>query len=414
MEKHSHPPIVIIGAGAAGMSAAISCRKRSGNVLLVERLSKPGKKVLASGGGRCNLLNVRFDADSYNREAAGLVSSVFSVFTRERVLDFLKGLGLQIYADGERMFPVTNQAATVVRAFELELERLGVPVEYNFEVAAIRPSDKGLCLSDSSGKSLECSAAIVCGGGRSYPALGSNGSCYRLAQSLGHRIVEPVPSCVALLAHDKLCHHLQGQKINASVSCVVDGNRRARAEGELIFTQYGLSGTAVLDVSAEASVALNREKKKDVRLDVDLVPFMERGALESLLQERIDRKGSPEDLLVGILPNKFGPAMADLLRSRSPSKIASTLKERKFTVTGTRGWNEAEFTRGGVAASEIEPLTLRSKLADNVYFCGEVLDVDGRRGGFNLAWAWASGMAAGEAVAQHNQRGGLHALRQQS
>lgn len=389
---------VVIGAGAAGISAAISCRRKGGEVLILERLSKPGKKILASGGGRCNLLNDTISAEKYNAEARELAAPVFARYGKTRLVEYFKGLGLEVYSDEGRIFPVTNQSASVLSVLELELARLAVPIEYNFEVAAIARKGDGYSVVAADNTAVECRKVVIAGGGKSYPALGSNGSCYRLARALGHSIVDPVPSCVAVLSRDKLCHHLQGQRIVCRATAMAGDVPAASAGGELIFTQYGLSGTAVLDVSTALSVALHRQGKKAADLRIDLVPFMSVEALETELARRVAAGFKPEELLIGILPNKFGPAMADMLRSRSPGKIARAVKERRFEVIGTRGWNEAEFTSGGVTCAEVEPANLESKFARGVHLCGELLDVNGERGGYNLAWAWASGLLAGEAA----------------
>lgn len=391
---------LIIGAGAAGMTAAIGCRRRGAEVLLAERLSKPGKKILASGGGRCNLLNDCLEPGMYNESGRGLVSSVFAEFGLEKLRSFFQSIGVETASEGGRIFPATNQAASVVRAFELELARLCVPVEYNAEAVSIQPHGGAFTVIFSNGVKIESGMVVFAGGGKSYPALGSNGSCLRIARSLGHRIVEPVPSCVALCSRDRLCHHLQGQKITARVSCLINGTAAASAGGDILFTQYGLSGTAVLDVSREVSVALGRQKKREVELSVDLVPFLGKETLAARIKERMERGLAAQDMLTGILPNKFSHALSDLIRSGNPDKIAGALKDRRFQVTGTRGWNEAEFTCGGVDCAQVQPSTLASKLFPGIYFCGEVLDVDGRRGGFNLAWAWASGLAVSAACAR--------------
>lgn len=395
---------MIIGAGAAGMTAAIACRRNGGEARIAERLAKSGKKLLATGGGRCNLLNQRLDPAAYNAAARCLVAPVLEVNGRDALLAFLGSLGLEMTAEGDRLFPATNQAASVVRAFELELCRLGVAVDYNCEAASISPGKDGFCVRFSNGSEVACGSVVIAGGGKSYPALGSNGSCMRIARQLGHRIVEPVPSCVAVCCQDKLCHHLQGQKITAAVSCVIDGKLSGPVNGEVLFTQYGLSGTAVLDVSTRISLALYREKKKDIALAVDCVPFMDKETLAAKIGDRLGSGMAVDDMLTGILPNKFSHALGDLLRSRNAAKIAGVLKDRRFAVTGTRGWNEAEFTSGGVAAEEVDPVTLESRIVPGIYFCGEVLDVDGPRGGFNLAWAWASGLSVGNAIARREGR----------
>jgi predicted Rossmann fold flavoprotein len=219
---------------------------------------------------------------------------------------------------------------------------------------------------------------------------------------MGHRIVTAVPSAVPLLVRDRLCHILQGQRIRARASALVGGEIVREADGELLFTAYGLSGTAVLDVSESLSIALNRDGRSDAVLAVDLVPFMTGDRLAWEIGRRMKAGWAESDWLSGILPEKF----AVLARSGAPptgaleaaAALAATLKDKRFTVQGTRGWNEAEFTAGGVDAREVEPGTLESKCCRDLHLAGEILDVQGPRGGFNLAWAWASGLAAGEAA----------------
>jgi hypothetical protein len=203
-----------------------------------------------------------------------------------------------------------------------------------------------------------------------------------------------------------MCHFLQGQRLRARVAARIGGRPGPSTEGELLFTQYGLSGTAILDVSESLSIALNRDGEKDTAIAVDLIPFMPEKQLAEELSRRL-RGGWPErDLAAGLLPEKFALVMPQLLREAASMKdlppgadparkLAASLKSREFRVQGTRGWNEAEFTSGGVDAREVAPRTLGSKLQKGLYLAGEVLDVQGGRGGFNLAWAWASGLVAG-------------------
>jgi predicted Rossmann fold flavoprotein len=209
--------------------------------------------------------------------------------------------------------------------------------------------------------------------------------------------VEPVPSTVPLVIKDVLCHTLQGQRITAGARSIIDGREGPEVSGELLFTQYGLSGTCILDISEEVSIAINRKRKKDVYVSVDMVPFMDREQLKNELAWKRTAQWPYQDMLTGILPNKFSLALKDLFRNDDLDLIAGELKDRRFKVNGTRGWNEAEFTSGGVNTDEVEAGTLESKIKKGVFFAGEVLDVNGRRGGYNLGWAWASGMAAGEA-----------------
>ncbi|MFA6079574.1 MAG: aminoacetone oxidase family FAD-binding enzyme [Candidatus Omnitrophota bacterium] len=385
---------VVIGGGAAGIVAAISAKRRHANCLLVEKKDRLGRKVLASGNGRCNLMNEELSESFYNRSSRGLVKSVFSRFGKAAILSFFQELGLKTYSEGSRIFPATNQSGSLLKCLELELKRLSVPVELNFDVSGIACSPGGFRVTPKKGAAVDCGQVIIASGGKSYPAFGSDGSLFDAVKKLGHSIIEPVPSVVPLVVKDPLCHLLQGQKINASARSVIKSALGSFVKGDLLFTKYGLSGTAILDISEEVSIAMNRERVKDVAVSVDMVPFMDNEQLESEISSRIAKGWAREDLISGILPNKFQAALKDLL-NKDAKNIAGALKDRRFNVTGTRGWNEAEFTAGGVDSSEIKESTLESKIKKGLYLAGEICDVDGRRGGYNLAWAWASGYIAG-------------------
>ena len=393
MRKYS---TAVIGGGAAGICAAISSARRGKSAIICEKSPRLGKKILASGDGRCNLLNDNLDATGYNPAARELVASVFSRFGKREISDFFKGLGLEVYSKEGRIFPITNQASSVLQVLEMEIRRLSVPVEYNFDCAGLSFSEGRITVSAKSGQKIECQKVIIAGGGRSYPAFGSDGSTYEIAKSLGHSIITPVPAAVPLVSKDILCQRLQGQRIFATAKSIIDGKAGTQAGGELLFTKYGLSGTCILDISETVSIALNRHHKSMVFASIDMVPFMEKEQLQVELSKRLKRELPAEEMLVGILPNKVSLALKDLFEERDIDAAVKALKSRLFEITGTRGWNEAEFTCGGIGVDEIKPGTMESKLKENVYFAGEILDVNGKRGGYNLGWAWASGLAAGQ------------------
>jgi predicted Rossmann fold flavoprotein len=393
--------VAVVGGGAAGLTAAISSARRGAAVVICERLPRLGKKILATGGGRCNLSNEDLSPAAFASTSRGLVASVLDRFGNEDIRDFFRGLGLELWAEDGRVFPASNQASSVLTLLEREIRSLGVGVELGFEASEIGRTEARFSIDSVDGRRLEADTVILAGGGKAYPALGSNGSAYRLAQRLAHHIVPAVPSAVPLLARDRMCHLLQGLKIRARATALVGGAGARAAEGEVLFTQYGLSGTAVLDVSEELSVALNRDGRTDVAVSLDLVPFLTRSALASKFAKRIKEGWKAEELAAGILPDRFASVVPGILPagSRDPASaaagLAAALKEKRFAVYGTRGWNEAEFTSGGVDAREVLPRTLESKIQKGLYFAGEILDVQGRRGGYNLAWAWASGFVAG-------------------
>lgn len=390
-----HVTTAVVGGGASGIAAAIAAKRRGDDVVLLEKTRRLGRKILASGNGRCNLLNEHLNPSVYNKAARHLVKSVLGRFGKDDIAAFFAGLGVSLYADRGRVFPVTNQSASVLRSLELELARNRIPIELEFDVAHIAVSGDIFTALSRSGKKISAERLIIATGGRSYPSFGSDGSGYALARHFAHTVIAPVPSAVPLDARDPLCQPLQGQKIFARARAVIGGSNEAEAEGEILFTKYGLSGTAILDISRPISVAINRSRRKDVAVVIDLIPYLSGDALREELARRLAAGWPPDDILTGILPNKFGPALRQRADLKDPGRAAGQLKGMRFAVTGTRGWNEADFTAGGVAASEVREDTLESKLRRGLYFCGEILDVDGCRGGYNLAWAWSSGHVAG-------------------
>ena len=399
--------VAVVGGGAAGLAAAVSAARAGRTVALCDRMPRLGKKILITGGGRCNLMNEDLSPKYYTSTDLDLVDSVLGRFGKKAIRDFFFGLGLEMISEDGRVFPATNQAASVLKVLEIEVRRLGVAAELLFEATAIERTGFGFRVEAGPTRKIEACQVILAGGGKAYPALGSNGSGYSLAQKLGHAIIPPVPSAVPLLASDPMCHVLQGQKWRVRAVALIDGNPVETAEGEVLFTQYGLSGTAVLDVSESLSIAHHRQVKKKIALSLDLVPFLSRDALAVELVRRMKAKWPDTDLTSGLLPEKFAPlvpnflAKGELDANQRAIGLASGLKDKRFSVLGTRGWNEAELTSGGVDAREVDPGTLESKHQKGLFFAGEILDVQGRRGGYNLAWAWASGCVAGRSASEN-------------
>jgi predicted Rossmann fold flavoprotein len=320
---------VVIGGGAAGLCAAISSARRGESLIICEKTPQLGKKILSSGNGRCNLLNEKFNESFYNAAARGLVKSIFVQFGKREILEFFKSLGLELYSREDRIFPLTNQAASVLRVLEMEITRLAVPVDFSFDCSHISISKNHFQVIARDGQSIECRKVILTG--QDLPAYGSDGSTFELARQLGHQIIPPVPSVVPLLVQDRLCQILQGQRITSDARTIIDNEEGTKVNGELLFTQYGLSGTCILDISEEISIALNRHHKTDVFVSIDFVPSMDFELLRNELEKRKRDHWSAQDMLVvcnSSSQNYF----------EKESRVRSLLKSWRFRVRD-RGWN---------------------------------------------------------------------------
>lgn len=417
---------ITIGGGAAGMMAAISAKRSNPDqtVALVDRTFALGRKILVCGAGRCNITNVNL-ADSPTQRYYGadsrFIKAVFDQFGYQDIVNFFNELGVELYEEKKtnigKVFPVTNQAQSIRDMLEDEIMRLGVKIILDTDVQSIKRSDGGFTLytsSSSTDKSneiqeLTTKRLILSAGGKTYPALGSNGSGYTLAETLGHKIVTPVPSALPLVAKNKLSHLLQGNKVESEVTAMIDGKSVRTSTDEVMFTKYGLSGPAILNISREISIHINREQKNKAEVVLNFLPGKTHQEVGELLEIRWAKRPKQTVLksLYGLFSTKVAQAIAQVtgidakktseqLNDGEINQLIDNLTKYRIKIEATRGWNEAEFTAGGVDTSEIDPKTLESKLVPNLYLCGEILNVDGDVGGYNLSWAWASGSVAGK------------------
>lgn len=406
---------IIIGGGAAGIMAAIFAKQKSpkARVAIIDQSFALGRKILISGAGRCNLTNVNLEKnylDKYFGNKA-IIEGVFKQFGYQEIIIFFNSLGLEVYEEMKsgagKIFPKNDSAKAVVALLQSKLEQLGVEIIFNTVVNKIKKDKNGFIISANSNQ-YSAEKVIIAAGGKCYPALGSDGSGYELARAFGHKIIEPVPSGVSLVGKNFLSQALQGTKIEAEIKALVNGKQIVQACGDVLFAQYGLSGMAILLVSRDLSIALNREEAKEVSVILNFLPGKNTEQAKKYLLERFNKNPEQtiEQNLWGIFPIKFVSAILKIakigtsveigkLRNLEIEKLLDVLINYEVNITGTRGWNEAEFTAGGVATAEVNPKTLESKLMPGLYFCGEVLDIDGEIGGYNLSWAWASGAVAG-------------------
>ncbi|RMD77614.1 NAD(P)/FAD-dependent oxidoreductase [Candidatus Dojkabacteria bacterium] len=417
--------LIIVGGGAAGMMASISFKRKYKNrsVALIDRTFALGRKILVCGAGRCNITNINLSEDTtkyYYGAPKFFIQSIFDQFGFEDIKNFFIDLGIPLYVERKtdigKMFPITDQAKSVTALLEDEIQRLGVEIFLNTEVIRIK-KESNLFILDTknigqNNKNCEIKFGseflILSAGGKTYPALGSNGSGYNLAMSLGHRLIKPVPSAVPLESKNTLSQQLQGLKFEMTVTSIIEDKKVKTRTDDVMFTQYGFSGPAILNISREISIHINRKGGKDVKVMLNFLPNYTFNEALKLLETRWNKRPEQtlEKSLYGLFPNKFSEVFlkcidfkpyisVNKLSENDKITLAKYLTEFIVSITGTRGWNEAEFTAGGIDTSELKPFTLESKIVDKLYFCGEILDVDGDVGGFNLSWAWASGFVAG-------------------
>lgn len=414
--------ILVIGGGAAGMMAAVAATKRGHHVVLLEKNEKLGKKVFITGKGRCNVTNAA-DIETLLANVCTNEKFLYSAFygyDNQAVMDFLEQEGCPLKVErGDRVFPVSDHSSDVIAAFHRFLKKQNVDIRLNTEVKSLlweeEPERKVKGVRLQNGQELLADAVIVCTGGLSYPSTGSTGDGLRWAEETGHKLMECRPSLVPLETAEEWCRELMGLSLkNVSLRMMCGKKELYREQGEMLFTHFGVSGPLVLTASCylRSSQSKKKEQKAEaVKLYLDLKPALSEEQLDKrLLRDFEEQKNKQfKNALGGLFPSKLIPVMVMLSDIDGEKKVNEvTREERKafvtliknlpLTVTGTRSYAEAIITQGGVAVKDIDPSTMESKRMKNLYFAGEVLDLDAHTGGYNLQIAWSTGHLAGESV----------------
>lgn len=404
--------VLIIGGGAAGMFAAVHVARRGHQVQIFEKNDRPGRKIFITGKGRCNLTNACDTEELFDGVLSNsrFLYSSFYGCTNQDVMGFFEELGVKLKVErGNRVFPASDHSLDVIRALTEEMQRQRVDVHLSTPVKEVIPEQGGFVIKTADGREFSGDSCMIATGGLSYPSTGSTGDGYRWAKALGHRVSSLSPGLVPLEAEEPWASELQGLSLKNVTVSVWTGRKKLYEEfGEMLFTHYGVSGPVILSASSRIGGWLERER---LILSIDLKPALSEKQLDQrvLRDFEANKNRQFKNALGKLFPAKLIPVMV-ALSGIAPEKQVNTIskEERKefvrlvknfrLTITGTRDYNEAIITRGGVSVKEIDPGTMESKKVPKLYFIGEVLDLDAVTGGFNLQIAWSTAYMAAQSV----------------
>ncbi len=404
--------VIIIGGGAAGLIAGAESAKRGNETLIVEKMERPARKLMITGKGRCNVTNACFDLNELISNVPTnprFLYSAFSAFMPYDTISLIESLGVHVKTErGNRVFPVSDKAVDIVDALVKNAEMSGAVFKHG-TVKAFEYSDGIIsAVILEGGERLKCDAVAICTGGVSYPLTGSTGDGYTLAKSAGHTVTELKPSLVPLVASNNFIPKLQGLSLkNVSIKLFEGEKEVYRDFGEMLFTHYGVSGPIILSASAH----MKSPRDKSYKLSLDLKPALDFITLDKRLVRVFEENNNKDFInsLSSLLPNKLIPVIVKLsgiepskkcnsITREERQRLVSLLKNIEIDITDFRPIEDAVVTSGGVNVKEIEPKTMRSKLIPNLYFAGEVIDVDAYTGGFNLQIAFSTGYLCGNNI----------------
>jgi len=411
MQKDGLFDLIIVGSGAAGIIAAIIAARNGKKVLLLEKLSSIATKLKATGGGRCNLTNTLSNEEFMSRfgRDGRFMQDALKAFDHNKLIEFLEEIGIETHApDGFRIFPTSHSSATIIEGLHKELKRLNVEIRYQQRVMRLLSTGRHIDGVKTQTDTFLAPNVIVATGGLGYPVLGAEGDGYNLASELGHKVTELSPAMMPLKTKESWVANCRADTI-AKVELRVDikKHKKLHANGDLIFTKSGIRGPVVLDFAREITPLLKKYGEVPILLNLT------KGKNEQQIREHLKKESLREDiktildLLKTLLPEPLSRELCKLakidpdtkykkLEGKKRDKLISLLAWTPLTITGHDGFRMAMITRGGISLKEINPKTMQSKLIDGLYFCGEVMNLDGPCGGYNLQWSFSSGYLAGQ------------------
>ena len=396
-ENAIYHELLVIGGGASGLMAAIAAARAGTDTAVLEHTDKIGKKLLSTGNGHCNLTNMVQQPDCYRGHDSGIAWQIIEKFPETATIDFFRSLGLVTKDRGGYIYPWSNQAVSVLRAIKTELYRLHIPVCYRTKpVKLYKDAEKKHFYCVTENGLYECSRLILAAGSKAAPKTGSDGSGYALAEQLGHTVSPVLPALVQLTAAEECFKRFSGIRAEGQITLYIDGAAAAEEEGELQLTAYGLSGIPVFQVSRFAAEGLYRGA--EVTAEIDFCPCLSKTELADLTDRRLGSGIRLGEILGGILHERIAEEIASMAKDKEES-IRLT-KHFPVTITGTKDFEQCQACMGGVPLFEIYPGTMESRVTEGLYLAGEILDVDGSCGGYNLQWAWSSGHLAGVSAAE--------------
>ena len=394
--------IGIIGGGAAGMAAALAASEnKDAKVILLERQARGGKKLSATGNGRCNLTNLHANEGGYHGEAPAFADFALKKYNVAETLNWFRSLGLFTVAeDSGRVYPYSDQANSVVDVLRFALERENIRLETGFEVEKVKKNGSIFCL-EGTGGTVECDKLIIACGGLAGTKLGGSMSGYKLLRSMGHKCTKLRPNLVQLKSSWPGAASLKGVRANCHAQILHNGELFAQSRGEIQFTEFGLSGPVIFEISRDVC-----QGRGDWSCRLDLLPDVEESLLKAELSRRKTTNLPVSELLTGILHNRLGRVLTQSagisgyvpiaqLEDYEIDAVCKAVKSFEVTLTEPMGMDAAQVTAGGILTNEFDPTSMESKLVPGLYACGEMLDIDGDCGGYNLQWAWSSGRLAG-------------------